>query len=101
MKEQTNHPSSNCFQGWDPGEPLFQNREDLCITEMPTCRMEPCRFQKSHWQKIRTMVNLPVMSPFKKRYAWVQLAGHTGEHHDGWEWGSGSGRGQQHYMEGR
>uniref|UniRef100_A0AC11BI04 Inositol-trisphosphate 3-kinase A n=1 Tax=Ovis aries TaxID=9940 RepID=A0AC11BI04_SHEEP len=34
--------------------------------------------QKSHWQKIRTMVNLPVMSPFKKRYAWVQLAGHTG-----------------------
>lgn len=26
------------------------------------------------------MVNLPVMSPFKKRYAWVQLAGHTGEH---------------------
>lgn len=37
-------------------------------------------FQKSHWQKIRTMVNLPVMSPFKKRYSWVQLAGHTGEH---------------------
>ncbi|XP_047396717.1 inositol-trisphosphate 3-kinase A isoform X2 [Sciurus carolinensis] len=35
--------------------------------------------QKSHWQKIRTMVNLPVMSPFKKRYAWVQLAGHTGK----------------------
>ncbi|MEJ1278623.1 inositol 145-trisphosphate 3-kinase A [Cricetulus griseus] len=34
--------------------------------------------QKSHWQKIRTMVNLPVMSPFKKRYSWVQLAGHTG-----------------------
>ncbi|XP_054556703.1 inositol-trisphosphate 3-kinase A isoform X2 [Talpa occidentalis] len=33
---------------------------------------------KSHWQKIRTMVNLPVMSPFKKRYSWVQLAGHTG-----------------------
>lgn len=26
------------------------------------------------------MVNLPVMSPFKKRYSWVQLAGHTGEH---------------------
>lgn len=36
-------------------------------------------FQKSHWQKIRTMVNLPVMSPFRKRYSWVQLAGHTGE----------------------
>ncbi|XP_036153922.1 inositol-trisphosphate 3-kinase A isoform X2 [Myotis myotis] len=34
--------------------------------------------QKSHWQKIRTMVNMPVISPFKKRYAWVQLAGHTG-----------------------
>ncbi|XP_013368056.1 PREDICTED: inositol-trisphosphate 3-kinase A [Chinchilla lanigera] len=34
--------------------------------------------QKSHWQKIRTMVNLPVMSPFRKRYSWVQLAGHTG-----------------------
>uniref|UniRef100_A0A2K5ZM31 Kinase n=1 Tax=Mandrillus leucophaeus TaxID=9568 RepID=A0A2K5ZM31_MANLE len=32
----------------------------------------------NHWQKIRTMVNLPVISPFKKRYAWVQLAGHTG-----------------------
>lgn len=26
------------------------------------------------------MVNMPVISPFKKRYAWVQLAGHTGEH---------------------
>lgn len=34
--------------------------------------------QKSHWQKIRTMVNLPVISPFKRRYSWVQLAGHTG-----------------------
>lgn len=33
------------------------------------------------------MVNLPVMSPFKKRYAWVQLAGHTGEHR------AGAGRG--------
>uniref|UniRef100_A0A8C9QLR9 Kinase n=1 Tax=Spermophilus dauricus TaxID=99837 RepID=A0A8C9QLR9_SPEDA len=44
----------------------------------PVCRLGPCCFQKSHWQKIRTMVNLPVMSPFKKRYAWVQLAGHTG-----------------------
>ncbi|XP_028933746.1 inositol-trisphosphate 3-kinase A [Ornithorhynchus anatinus] len=30
------------------------------------------------WQKIRTMVNLPVISPFKKRQPWVQLAGHTG-----------------------
>lgn len=39
----------------------------------------PCRSQKSHWQKIRTMVNLPVISPFKRRYSWVQLAGHTGE----------------------
>ncbi|OCT68641.1 inositol-trisphosphate 3-kinase A [Xenopus laevis] len=28
------------------------------------------------WQKIRTMVNIPVFSPFKRR--WVQLAGHTG-----------------------
>lgn len=43
-----------------------------------------CCFQKSHWQKIRTMVNLPVMSPFRKRYSWVQLAGHTGEHHCRW-----------------
>ncbi|XP_072479975.1 inositol-trisphosphate 3-kinase A isoform X1 [Notamacropus eugenii] len=34
--------------------------------------------KKNPWQKIRTMVNLPVISPFKKRYAWVQLAGHTG-----------------------
>lgn len=48
-----------------------------------TCRPCPCCFQKSHWQKIRTMVNLPVISPFKKRYAWVQLAGHTGEHATG------------------
>lgn len=30
------------------------------------------------------MVNLPVMSPFKRRYSWVQLAGHTGEHHCRW-----------------
>ncbi|KAG8449514.1 hypothetical protein GDO86_016237 [Hymenochirus boettgeri] len=28
------------------------------------------------WQKIRTMVNIPIFSPFKRR--WVQLAGHTG-----------------------
>ena len=58
-------------------ETLSRKREGLCIVETPACRPGPCRFQKSHWQKIRTMVNLPVMSPFKKRYAWVQLAGHT------------------------
>uniref|UniRef100_A0A7M4FL05 Kinase n=1 Tax=Crocodylus porosus TaxID=8502 RepID=A0A7M4FL05_CROPO len=34
--------------------------------------------QKKSWQTIKTMVNLPVISPFKKRYSWVQLAGHTG-----------------------
>ncbi|CAH2328430.1 inositol-trisphosphate 3-kinase A [Pelobates cultripes] len=28
------------------------------------------------WQKIRTIVNIPIISPFKRR--WVQLAGHTG-----------------------
>lgn len=74
--------------GWGgvkQGETLFQ-REDVCIAETSTCRPRPCCFQKSHWQKIRTMVNLPVMSPFKKRYAWVQLAGHTGER------GAGAGR---------
>lgn len=36
-------------------------------------------FQKKAWHTIKTMVNLPVISPFKKRYSWVQLAGHTGE----------------------
>uniref|UniRef100_A0A8C6A5I4 Kinase n=1 Tax=Marmota marmota marmota TaxID=9994 RepID=A0A8C6A5I4_MARMA len=56
----------------------YSSGKRLCITETPVCRRGPCCFQKSHWQKIRTMVNLPVMSPFKKRYAWVQLAGHTG-----------------------
>lgn len=61
-------------------ETLFQRREGLCIAETPDMQTGPCCFQKSHWQKIRTMVNLPVMSPFKKRYSWVQLAGHTGEH---------------------
>uniref|UniRef100_A0A8C8T0B4 Kinase n=1 Tax=Pelusios castaneus TaxID=367368 RepID=A0A8C8T0B4_9SAUR len=34
--------------------------------------------QKISWSTIKTMVNLPVISPFKKRYSWVQLAGHTG-----------------------
>ncbi|XP_032917573.1 inositol-trisphosphate 3-kinase A isoform X1 [Catharus ustulatus] len=34
--------------------------------------------QKKAWHTIKTMVNLPVISPFKKRYSWVQLAGHTG-----------------------
>lgn len=62
------------------GETMFQRKEGLCTAETLTGRPGSCRFQKSHWQKIRTMVNLPVMSPFKKRYAWVQLAGHTGEH---------------------
>ncbi|XP_029767273.1 inositol-trisphosphate 3-kinase A [Terrapene carolina triunguis] len=33
---------------------------------------------KKSWHTIKTMVNLPVISPFKKRYSWVQLAGHTG-----------------------
>ncbi|XP_009865354.1 PREDICTED: inositol-trisphosphate 3-kinase A [Apaloderma vittatum] len=33
---------------------------------------------KKAWHTIKTMVNLPVISPFKKRYSWVQLAGHTG-----------------------
>nr|DBA14279.1 TPA: hypothetical protein GDO54_005273 [Pyxicephalus adspersus] len=28
------------------------------------------------WQKLRTIVNIPVISPFKRR--WVQLAGHNG-----------------------
>lgn len=36
-------------------------------------------FQKKAWHTIKTMVNLPVISPFKKRYSWVQLAGHTGK----------------------
>lgn len=40
------------------------------------------------------MVNLPVMSPFKKRYAWVQLAGHTGEH-GGRGWGGCVPRGRR------
>ncbi|XP_042311407.1 inositol-trisphosphate 3-kinase A [Sceloporus undulatus] len=34
--------------------------------------------QKKAWQTIKTIVNLPIISPFKKRYSWVQLAGHTG-----------------------
>ncbi|ETE61586.1 Inositol-trisphosphate 3-kinase A, partial [Ophiophagus hannah] len=34
--------------------------------------------KKKAWQTIKTIVNLPVISPFKKRYSWVQLAGHTG-----------------------
>lgn len=28
------------------------------------------------WQKLRTIVNIPIISPFKRR--WVQLAGHNG-----------------------
>ncbi|XP_053553693.1 inositol-trisphosphate 3-kinase A [Bombina bombina] len=32
--------------------------------------------QNKSWQKIRTIVNIPIISPFKRR--WVQLAGHTG-----------------------
>ncbi|KAM4663539.1 inositol-trisphosphate 3-kinase A-like [Discoglossus pictus] len=31
---------------------------------------------KKSWQKIKTIVNIPIISPFKRR--WVQLAGHTG-----------------------
>ncbi|XP_063146008.1 inositol-trisphosphate 3-kinase A isoform X2 [Candoia aspera] len=34
--------------------------------------------QKKAWQTIKTIVSLPVIGPFKKRYSWVQLAGHTG-----------------------
>ncbi|XP_062351754.1 inositol-trisphosphate 3-kinase A isoform X3 [Cinclus cinclus] len=37
-----------------------------------------CLAGKKAWHTIKTMVNLPVISPFKKRYSWVQLAGHTG-----------------------
>ncbi|CAI9531510.1 unnamed protein product, partial [Staurois parvus] len=32
--------------------------------------------QNKSWQKLRTIVNIPVISPFKRR--WVQLAGHNG-----------------------
>lgn len=78
-----NHGALAACGGLGQEETLHQGRESLCIAEMPTCTPGPCRFQKSHWQKIRTMVNLPVMSPFKRRYAWVQLAGHTGEHRAG------------------
>lgn len=38
------------------------------------------------------MVNLPVISPFKKRYSWVQLAGHTGERCNFRSFGSGTRR---------
>ncbi|KAM5129091.1 inositol-trisphosphate 3-kinase A [Mantella aurantiaca] len=31
---------------------------------------------KKSWQKLRTIVNIPIISPFKRR--WVQLAGHNG-----------------------
>ncbi|XP_078515750.1 inositol-trisphosphate 3-kinase A [Lissotriton helveticus] len=35
--------------------------------------------QTRSWQKLKTIVNLPsIISPFKRRYSWVQLAGHTG-----------------------
>nr|XP_056707858.1 inositol-trisphosphate 3-kinase A [Euleptes europaea] len=33
--------------------------------------------QKKAWQTLKTIVSLPVISPFKRRYSWVQLAGHT------------------------
>ncbi|KAG8126159.1 hypothetical protein E2320_021252 [Naja naja] len=40
--------------------------------------LPPMDLNKKAWQTIKTIVNLPVISPFKKRYSWVQLAGHTG-----------------------
>ncbi|KAM7163786.1 inositol-trisphosphate 3-kinase A isoform 1-T1 [Macrochelys suwanniensis] len=40
--------------------------------------MQNAGHQKKSWHTIKTMVNLPIISPFKKRYSWVQLAGHTG-----------------------
>ncbi|KAM4898348.1 inositol-trisphosphate 3-kinase A isoform 2-T2 [Sylvia borin] len=49
----------------------------LCIGT--SClKNQGCFLIKKAWHTIKTMVNLPVISPFKKRYSWVQLAGHTG-----------------------
>ncbi|KAJ7403156.1 Inositol-trisphosphate 3-kinase A [Pitangus sulphuratus] len=65
--------------------------QDLDLTKSTVYLFQICNYTKPQnertqnqsplkkaWHTIKTMVNLPVISPFKKRYSWVQLAGHTG-----------------------
>ncbi len=59
-----------CFRcvGWDPR--LRATREWRSLL---------CFLQNKSWQKLKTMVHWsPFVVSFKKRYPWVQLAGHAG-----------------------
>lgn len=47
----------------------------LCDTTL----LPLCVSQNKSWQKLKTMVHFsPFVVSFKKRYPWVQLAGHAG-----------------------
>ncbi|KAL3875098.1 hypothetical protein ACJMK2_038032 [Sinanodonta woodiana] len=80
------------------GDPVVGNGEELYMGEMPTCDCDECLLgesscndpgrsvsrkltkRQSSWKKIRNIVQwTPFIQQFKKRrYPWIQLAGHQG-----------------------
>lgn len=53
----------------------FTDLRPLCDTTL----LPLCVSQNKSWQKLKTMVHFsPFVVSFKKRYPWVQLAGHAG-----------------------
>ncbi|KAM9293890.1 inositol-trisphosphate 3-kinase A-like [Gastrophryne carolinensis] len=59
----------------DSEDDLLSDSENRSQGNVDLEQSEEHTLNKS-WQKIKTIVNIPVISPFKRR--WVQLAGHTG-----------------------
>ncbi|XP_029454479.1 LOW QUALITY PROTEIN: inositol-trisphosphate 3-kinase A [Rhinatrema bivittatum] len=67
--------SSSVFE--DSEDDLLSDTESRSQGNVDLEHSDESNLHKS-WQKIKTIVNLPIISPFKRRYSWVQLAGHTG-----------------------
>ncbi|XP_068110114.1 inositol-trisphosphate 3-kinase A-like [Hyperolius riggenbachi] len=60
----------------DSEDDLLSDSESKSQGNVDLEHSEEHSLNNKSWQKIRTIVNIPVISPFKRR--WVQLAGHTG-----------------------
>ncbi|XP_030070249.1 inositol-trisphosphate 3-kinase A [Microcaecilia unicolor] len=67
--------SSSVFE--DSEDDLLSDNENRSQGNVDLEHSDEGNLNKS-WQKIKTIVKLPIISPFKRRYSWVQLAGHTG-----------------------
>ncbi|XP_069743936.1 inositol-trisphosphate 3-kinase B-like [Narcine bancroftii] len=82
-KLSSSSASSAGFSSWDESEDDISSDPDR-MTEVGTEFLQAAdqqsmpRVSKS-WRKIKNMVHWsPFIMPFKKRYPWIQLAGHVG-----------------------